>query len=302
MQMMLETNPGLKSRFTGTLHFDDFDAKTIVELIKMSHGDSSKLALADDITDDALLDIAMELASINQFSNGRDVDTLCKAAYREVAKRKSRAKEVRLTDLQAALQQLVEERNAGAVALASAPQRGHGGVAPRAAPAQAAASAAPAPRPRVSTRTAAATASSAASADPPEAVDDDVDVDLGGEEEQGSNPFENIDKRKLQTLQDILNELNLNSEEGIRRVPSMTGAIAKLLAERLGCSLDEATAHLTEWQNARDEAEEQLKKQKMKMKISKVEAIWHCAACGAGGYPTPVCYYAPYISGYRKRE
>ena len=51
----------------------------------------------------------------------------------------------------------------------------------------------------------------------------------------GGHTFENIDRRKLQTLQDILNELNLNSEEGIRRVPSMTGAIAKLLADRLGC-------------------------------------------------------------------
>jgi len=65
-----------------------------------------------------------------------------------------------------------------------------------------------------------------------------------------------------------------------------------------GFSMRDATDAVGQWQTGHKEVQ----KKKHRTKSLGLEAIWHCAVCGRGGQPQPVCYVAPYISSFRKKD
>ena len=124
-----------------------------------------------------------------------------------------------------------------------------------------------------------------------EIVEEYVELDL--------NPFDSLKASYLKGLQDVIIELGLNTESGIGELLSSTDNkdVIQRLMENLNIAEDEAKAFIEEWRKAHKEVE--LQKKKAKKKFRGLEAIWHCAVCGRGGLPQPICFVAPYVSSYR---
>lgn len=298
MQQMLDKNVGLQSRFTCSLDFEDMDIASICEHIRICHSNRKcdNLPLADSVTDSDLHNIAEKLQGIGQFSNYRDVEDLCDKAYRRVAMRHQLNAPASVTtdDLDSALKELSESRMREAQKV-SPKLRASASAQPAAQQAQ---SSSVPPPPRTTTHSATMAA--------PETIEKYTESmtenDDAGHADVQKNPFVEFNKEKLNNLQDVLDELGLNNADGVRQLGAdLQESIAQALEKKLGCSRDEAIVFLHDWQRVRNQVEEQMKEQKRAAKTSTVEAIWHCAACGRGGCPTPVCYVAPYISEYRKK-
>ena len=125
----------------------------------------------------------------------------------------------------------------------------------------------------------------------------EVEVDQAAEQE---NPFSGLDSKQIAALNAIVDELGLNTEGGIQSLLNSNQHDKDLIQQlmvRLGISEDTAKNFLKDWRKAHEEAKRQ--KLKAKTKFKGMQALWHCSVCGRGGQPQPVCYVAPYISGYR---
>eukprot|EP00951_Prasinocladus_malaysianus_P008809 scaffold64035_cov45-Prasinocladus_malaysianus.AAC.1 len=83
MDRMLETNPGLRSRFAERLHFEDISAEVAAEMMSSKLA-SRKLPVAADAAE-GLLSLAVDLVNMPQFGNGRDVETWCVMTLQELA-------------------------------------------------------------------------------------------------------------------------------------------------------------------------------------------------------------------------
>jgi hypothetical protein len=96
-------------------------------------------------------------------------------------------------------------------------------------------------------------------------------------------------------------KLGLNSKEGVRKLVNLNTDAVEFkqltaeLAQNYGCSSEEATRLLQDWQNAHKALDDVVNQ----VKTATAVPIWHCRVCGRGGQETPICYVAPYISGYR---
>jgi len=307
MDQMLKTNPGLKSRFTGRLHFNDMKPSTVVELlVKTFQKDKFDLNIKSSST--TVLQLAQRLCKSNDFSNGRDVVTWVKFCKAEVANRcaKSGSKRtsrrslnpVHLSDLQKALNKLLEGRivkedSKSCVQFspllgeqAQATQEDH------------------MPPTDVATATEAAISAEENICDFGEETDEEEYVVIQKaeqEEDTALNCFEGADGRMLQSLQNIVDELGINSEEGIRKFAELDASgpqlndLAVKLAQKLNASLETAKKQLIEWQ----QAQKQLQKQKTKWCKRGMQPIWRCAVCGRANRPYIVCYVAPYIVRYQ---
>lgn len=132
------------------------------------------------------------------------------------------------------------------------------------------------------------------------------DADWVTVQEAVFNPFDELDVDVLKSLQSLMTENGLNTEEGAAKLSTLGPSDREYqeLVEQL-VALRFSTAHareqLTKWQAAQRELQKELQrmKEQQKQQVLTQEAIWFCAVCGAGGYPTPVCFVAPYIKYYR---
>ena len=114
------------------------------------------------------------------------------------------------------------------------------------------------------------------------------------------NPFSNLKEKHLSALQDLVQKLGLNTEQGIEKLLSSDENDEHLIQQlilQLKISEDTVKTFLDDWRNSYNEVKR--KKLKVKKKFKGMQPIWHCAVCGAGGLPQPVCYVAPYISEYQ---
>lgn len=112
VEKMLATNPGLDSRMSKRLHFNDISTGQFCELFgKKLLKDSAKKLTADA---KALLPTLVdELRSLDSFSNGRDVNTLAKRAFTKSAVRRQVDAETMICrqDVQLAFDSLIQERS-----------------------------------------------------------------------------------------------------------------------------------------------------------------------------------------------
>jgi len=286
MDEMLKVNPGLKSRFTERLIFDDLSVEATRDLIILKLQKKKIPLTAQDAESDELLSLARKLAESKDFANGRDVDTVSDRTYAELAKRSSsRTTAVVLGDVRKAVNSLLLSRQ---------PQKNGKSCVTLDFPNQQTDS------------------SSANQPDLDLALEEVIEIEEednqqdGTEEEEEDegrtkeeNPFRSLKIRYTTKLQDILEALNLHTEEGIQKILSSNQfdkEVIQKLIDKLGISEDTARSFIDDWRKAHEELKQQ--KLKAKTKFKGMEAIWHCAVCGRGGQPKPVCYVAPYISGY----
>lgn len=285
MDEMLKVNPGLKSRFAERIAFDDLSEEATRDLIKLKLTQKKIPLTHQDSKSDELLVLARQLVNSKDFANGRDVNTVCDRTYAELAKRSShRSTPVSLGDLRKAVDSLVLSR-----------------------------------KPHISSKSCVnedlSNQSCITSSPVPPAttiiLEEDMQIEEAKEDQEKEemlvedpiaeeNTFGSLPKEQIATLQEIVEDIGLNDEAGIEMLLSSNQHDRELIDQligRLGISEGTAETFLQDWRKAHKEAKR--KKLKAKTKFQGMEAIWHCAVCGRGGLPHPVCFVAPYISGYQ---
>jgi hypothetical protein len=132
-----------------------------------------------------------------------------------------------------------------------------------------------------------------------------VDVSDEKVEEASSGP-----SAFLQAMQTVLDEMKLNSREGVARLAGMDPSdkelkdLAHKLALMLGVSLEEAMEQIKEWQIAQKDVQEQIEEQEKEIELAKAQKrkawlpIWRCAACGRADKPWIACHVKPFIVRY----
>lgn len=290
MEEMLAINPGLKSRFAERIAFKDLSEDATRDLIVLNLAKKKKIPLVtEDAESEELLALARTLVNSKDFANGRDVDTVCDRTYAELAKRSSNPRNtaVSLGDVRKAINSLIISRK---------PQEDS--------------------RSCINTdlRDQACSTSTSTKATPTTALALEEEMEIEEEEEEeeenpfeegeitdeDKNPFSNLNANYMKGLQDVVEEMGLNTLKGIEKLISSNdhdNDLIQRLMEYLDISMDVAQNFVDEWRKAHKKSNQQ--KMKMKNKFNGMEAIWHCAVCGRGGRPSPVCYVAPYISSYR---
>ncbi len=103
MQQFIKSNPGLKSRFTTTIHFDDYNASELEEIFYRMLG-------IHTVTDDACIEVRRICESLYQhrdahFGNAREIRTFFEKVLRKHAIRVSAMSSVNDTDLLAITQE-----------------------------------------------------------------------------------------------------------------------------------------------------------------------------------------------------
>lgn len=217
MENMLKTNPGLKSRFSERVHFNDFDADSIRDLLLI------ELKKADIPLCNADMEEMMGLCErfINEsgdsFGNGRDVVTWARKVYNVVAGKFSRGApssvefdfSSSMGDVKIALDQILDSRivKEGGQICASIDRSMD-------KPQGANAAMSKAPPPLMQTI---------------QAVQDiecvpDSDDELkpsSNKDELPSNIFESLDSDVLKSLQTYINEHGLGTEEGAKHLAAI---------------------------------------------------------------------------------
>jgi SpoVK/Ycf46/Vps4 family AAA+-type ATPase len=290
MDEMLAINPGLKSRFAERIAFKDLSEDATRDLIVLNLAKKKNIPLVtEDAKSEELLALARTLVNSKDFANGRDVDTVCDRTYAELAKRSGsnpRNTAVSLDDVRKAIDSLIISRK---------PHKDSRSCI------------------NIDLKDQACSKSTSTKATPVTALalEEKIDVEEEEEEEESTleeeniteedeNHFSNLNTNHMKGLQDVVEEMGLNTLEGIEKLISSNGHdndLIQRLMEYLDISMDVAQKFIDEWRKAHKEANRQ--KMKMKYKFKGMEAIWHCAVCGRGGHTSPVCYVAPYISSYR---
>uniref|UniRef100_A0A7S0VPX4 AAA+ ATPase domain-containing protein n=1 Tax=Hemiselmis tepida TaxID=464990 RepID=A0A7S0VPX4_9CRYP len=314
---MLNVNQGLRSRFSEKLHFRDISPETACDMfetkLKQNHG------LALDLPPEgaaAVLSLTRRLVDAPNFANGRDVETWSKRTFQEVATRTGgQGGRVEVRDLEKALESLLETKK-------EVPPKGSAlASATRDPAAEAQAQHAPALPARV-TRATAAAARAQGEAEGTEGEGEGAVVAqeaLQGRQGQVCTAEHALPQSPghvrfrgahgdptLASLQDVLDNMGLNTEEGARMLRDADPEgermqqVARELAARLGVTVGEATERLRDWQrdmgamlNTMDE-----EARKVKEGLHKLRAIWRCGVCGAADKPYIVCWVAPFIVRY----
>jgi len=287
MEDMLQTNPGLKSRFAERVFFEDLTAQAAADLLAKKLERKLKLPV-EQCDETKLPPLATRLVESNGFGNGRDIDTWCQMTYQEVAKR-SRGQpktDVTLADISTALDRLLESRMVSTT--------GQSCGAPPDRPGEQSAS-------QTATVTAVAVKTAQATE---EAMAEEEAPPPPPPEDENFNPFEGVDARVLQKMQDFLEANGLNTEDGVNGLagmnkddPRFKALVSQMVAE-LGMDPDEATAQLVKWQIAHEDLQAELDKIKQNQNQMTKQPIWRCGVCGRDNKPWIVCYVAPYIAYY----
>lgn len=286
MDDMLAVNPGLKSRFVERMKFNDLDKESTRDLVNLKLRNKRIPLYEEDSQSQTLLHHCERLVSSKDFSNGRDVDTVVDFAKSNLADRASgpHAK-LALDDVCLAIEELLDSRkpSTNSKSCTSFDHTFQESASSEMNPIQ------------YSTDI----GHDIASKEDISGVDDNLEGTTAPVDNETNNLFNGFDLDQLKKLQDVLDSLGLNNEEGIKHLlvsNSSDEDIIQKVASGLTISNDIARKLLIDWKKK----QKQLQQEKTKNKREGMEAIWHCAVCGRGGLPAPVCYVAPYISGYRR--
>jgi hypothetical protein len=275
---LLSANTGLRSRFTERIRFKDLTPPAVAELLQIKLQDK-ELSISPDVSA-KLPSICERLVSVQDFGNGRDVETwaakintIC--AVSNVFVVDEPCIELALEELLATKSRRPEEPERSPAQVFPGPPVAHM-YAPMAMPppmqpaidlapptvAVAVTEAAPPPPPPPP---AAAAEPEVLAAAPPEAADPQPPKDAE------PNPFEHLDPHFLKSLQTVLDEKGLNSAAGAARLAELTGDkldhLANKLAKLTGMSPQAAQQFLRDWKGAYKSLQE-----------IKAKALVHCKA------------------------
>ena len=297
-EMLQNTNPGMRSRFSERVPFCDFDAYATVELLQ---SELRKRSIPLDVEgSNRVSQMAERLVNSDGFANGRDIVTWADRTYKAIAKKYSNIKERKrgyismtssIDNVEEALNDMLSSREVrlGGQKCGALTRSG---------------------------RDATEGEDQTKSPPPPPLTKVLLETEMDREaretdsnlvaEEQPENLFEGIDGSVLRKLQDFIDEQDLGSEGGARRLASIdpgskefADLVARLQRE-LNMSHEDATSQLTEWQSRHEDLEEVLTKQVHKEKTLGVRPIWRCGVCAQADKPWIACYVAPFIVRYEK--
>ena len=305
MEKMIKTNPGLKSRFSERVHFEDFEAKSVAEMLAAELKKAGvPLKYADN---EALLQLAQRLIneSGQSFGNGRDVVTWANFVYKVVAKAFSSqvwsssgvntSFHSTLDDVKTALDQVLESRRemigGQACALFERDDNSLEAVPKKHMD----------PPPALKVAQELRTMEEEVESNVEEVADD-----LAETSGPPSNVFYSIGSNVLKSLQYVIDELELGSEEGAKYLASIgpdskefDELIARLQKET-GLSFQDAKTKLLKWQSLQEDLEAMIEQEKQKTKTLGARPIWRCGVCGRADKPWIACYVAPFIVRYEK--
>jgi rubrerythrin len=286
MDELLSANQGLRSRFSERIKFEDMNDEAIGKMLAAQLKQASEKTLDRKAT--AILpQLAARLRMAPDFGNGRDVENWS----RKVAKRcaLSGKSEANGDDLEAALDELLKTK--GSV---DSSKRGPAPV-PMAFPVQTQTQCTHAPPPPVMD-TIKTVVQQAAEAQPK------TEAATKAKDSREVNPFDGLDGKLLEALQDVLVRKGLNSEAGVQKVAAMSAdelsAFADELARRMNVSRETALEQLKKWKDATKTLAALRAKVEAEVKTKKRQAIWRCGVCGRADKPYIACFVAPYIVRY----
>lgn len=299
MENMLKTNPGLKSRFSERIHFQDFDGDTIRDLLLMElnkagiplSNPAGNMAELNNLTKRLIID------SGDSFGNGRDVVTWANGVYKIVAKNYCHDNTIsigktfcaRLIDVEVALEQMLESRRVREGGQTCA-------VVNRSMDKPQGANADMRQNPPSLAKTIQVTKEDVCE---PEDVEETSIV-----EESPPNMFNSLGNDVLNSLQTYIDEHGLGSKDGANHLRTIDPNsqefrdLATRLARDTGLSFADACSKLTEWQGMQKDLEATIEKEKQKSKVVGTRPIWRCGVCGRADKPWIACYVAPFIVRY----
>ncbi len=298
MRELLQVNPGLSSRFTGRLEFKDFDLPTIHKLL-MKLLQQKGLCLNDSPNLQPLIE---QFRSKPNFSNGRDIHNLVKIIYNKCAR--SGSTKVTNGILEESFSEIIHQ---GSPHLDSGDGFKHSvqTIQP------------PLNRPKYATMY--------MNMAPPsidiekevrkQVVRDDrvEELDIKEEATELENKS-NLPAAFTSELQNVLDQLGLNSKEGVNRLrnmkPNSAGFqdIARQIQRKTNLALNEVIELMKVWQSESrniddilSNAEQEIEKAKKLKKKTRVP-IWRCGVCGRADQPYIACYVQPYIVRYQEMD
>ena len=305
MEKMLKTNPGLKSRFSERVYFEDFDTVSVAELLVAELKKADVPLNRQDCGSVALLELCKRLIEEtgSSFGNGRDCVTWSNYVYKIVAKRFSHQPKrsiggtisfnSTLDDIAKALGQILESGRVREGGQSCA-------VAGRCDQITAQAQQVNDPPPPIKI------AHSLKKTDQEMAVVGEEGAVVEYELEVPNDIFDGMESAVLKTLQDFIDEQGLGSEEGAKHLRSIgpdskefVDLISRLQKDT-GLSYDIAKAKLTEWQSLQENLEAMIQRERHKTKTLGARPIWRCGVCGRADKPWIACYVAPFIVRYEK--
>lgn len=298
MNKMLDVNPGLRSRFPETIVFEDFNPTVVEKLLARKLSDTGMLT--EDVAS-VLGDVADALIKAPGFANGRDVDDLFKRIYRTYAKHHRKANgqlsALNREQVMEALDELKESK-----AKLSSPKSGSQSMEDKSNVAFESLFLPPLPSTIGGLK-----------------IDEGEAPDIGTKEEATEvnatgiwNESQKIDFSFLVSLQSQLDDLNLNTKEGVVGLANLTVRdpkmveIAEKIAAALGQTPEQVMTMLVDWQAFQRNVWEREEEQEREMQAAKRQRrnalvpIWRCAVCGRADKTFIACYVAPYIVDYMR--
>jgi len=303
--MLRATNPGLRSRFSKKIVFEDFTPEHVESILRADLA-AENMTLSVD-ADEQLCYVAEDLCDIHEFSNGRDAKTLVKRIMKCYAERvmdEEDEPDLLLEDVHAALETMQKSRLRGAKTAASGPQHPPALVPPPQLQYQS--QFAPPPPPVVTE------VIKEVAVEQEEDVEVEEGMEVTEEVQEANGGFASGSTQFLRTLQSLLDQEGLNSQAGVRRLARMglndpyMQQLAHKIAGLTGTDVSGAQELLREWQKKQGDVEDkvaEMEKEKALAKQEKRKAllpIWRCAVCGRADMPYIVCYVSPYICEYRE--
>jgi hypothetical protein len=295
---MLKCNPGLKSRFPRKVPFLNLNPVSVGTMLRAKLWDQFELRL-DVEAEDCLPALCKKLTEAPEFGNGRDVENWSKQVSQKTSDRiyaggdEMGCDEIIVTasDITCALKEVLSGKQPSqskTLKTVVSP--------PLSTPCFQAALNTPPPPPNYNTVVNFKTADAQFTQDGREDQEDHIEP---------NNSFSDIPAEVLTSLQSVLDELGLNTKDGVEQLATMDLSdsqfckLADALVAKLGMSKETAANMLKQWQAAQLDVQKEFERAS---KQTQLRPIWRCGVCGRADKPWIACYVAPFIVRYEEVE
>jgi SpoVK/Ycf46/Vps4 family AAA+-type ATPase len=310
IDLMLEVNQGLRSRFTERVHFENLTVDVVNQLLVDR---LKEFGIKENVPETTLKDYAQELVNLPGFANGRDVDTFVKKIEAEMLVRSYKTNcdndTIIPEDLQKAITEMKQlkapidldlERSEYKDRLQLKQEQQ---VLPNLPPPQF--------NYTMNRETIQNTQLDC------QLQEDDAEMDISDSQEVEAEVSQEDDqdnsKKFGKALQDLLDNRGLNTRVGVRRLARLNmdsiemNDLAEEIAKVLNCDYITAVNLLKQWQESQLNVEEQVEQQLQEVEKARKEGrkalvpIWRCGVCGRADEPYIACYVQPFIVRYEER-
>lgn len=298
---MLNVNQGLRSRFSENLHFDNFTVDMSIKLLKQKIQNGISSEFSEDAIN-SLPELFNELISLPSFGNGRDIETLSKRVIRNFANRRSRknntstdCNQINVEDVSNACRDFMSEKRSS-----NSDNDQHKSSANHKQPQQQSYDVRQhQPITNVQNTT---------------AIVESKTIDVVNDSMEDAHDEGPVDEVFFQELQNIIDEMGLNSAEGVAALSrydinsaEFNALINELVLRSNGMlNYESAREKLVSWQSTQEDVREKMEEQEKEMELAKAQKrkallpIWRCGVCGAADKPYIACYVQPFIVRYQE--